>query len=90
MPFSREEFMDMVEFDDNEVSFEMDIDFTELVCNTGGIETINEMVDEYVQDGYLLQNIRYEPTGVTCMDEITVRVTADATDWLDEGHIEED
>jgi hypothetical protein len=46
-----------------------------------GIELLNAMVDEFVEDGYLLQDLVYTPVEMRG-ETIYIEVDALATDWI--------
>ena len=80
---NRKQFNKIAKFDKNDwVEFDMPVDFNELLDNTGGIESINNMVDEFVDRGHLLMDLSYKPVGIKG-DTLIVHVTADASEFLD-------
>lgn len=62
------------------ITFEMPVDFVELSDNYSGIDFINELVEEFVDDGFKLQGMSYKPLRVEG-DFIIVEVCANCTDW---------
>ena len=46
------------------VKFQISVDFNDLVANQEGIDFLNEIVDDVVEDGYLLEDISYAPSVV--------------------------
>ena len=46
------------------VKFQISVDFNDLVANQEGIGFLNEIVDDVVEDGYLLEDISYAPSVV--------------------------
>ena len=70
------------------LAFEMLVPFGAFLCNkddagTGlGIDMLNNRVDDFVEDGYLLNDIIYTPVGVEG-DKIVIAVNADMEEWLE-------
>ena len=46
------------------VKFQISVDFNDLVANQEGIGFLNEIVDDVVEDGHLLEDISYTPSVV--------------------------
>jgi hypothetical protein len=63
------------------IIFTMPVEFDELTSNRMGIELLNAMVDEFVEDGYLLQDLVYTPVEMRG-ETIYIEVDALATDWI--------
>jgi len=78
---SKREFLDICNRRGQRVSFVMPVDFEQLLFNRSGIERLNEMVDLFVEDGYLLEDINYTPVSIE-KDNINIEVDAYAAEWL--------
>ena len=63
------------------IIFTMPVEFNELTSNRMGIELLNAMVDEFVEDGYLLQDLVYTPVEMRG-ETIYIEVDALANDWI--------
>jgi hypothetical protein len=64
--FTKEEFLENIATVDENgtVTFRMPFDFDHLVANQYGIDLLNEEVGEFVEDGYMLEDISYNIEGV--------------------------
>lgn len=78
---SKKEFLDVCQRRGQRVSFVMPVDFEHLLYNRSGIERLNEMVDMFVEDGYMLEDISYTPVKIE-KDDIYIEVDAYAGEWL--------
>lgn len=82
MKFTKKEVLNcLAQQNGQRIRFNMPVDFDQLTSNRMGIELLNEMVDEFVEDGYLLQDLVYTPTKMDG-ETIYVEVDALATDWI--------
>lgn len=63
------------------IIFTMPVEFDQLTSNRMGIELLNAMVDEFVEDGYLLQDLVYTPVEMR-NETIYIEVDALANDWI--------
>lgn len=63
------------------IFFNMPVEFDHLISNRNGVEYMNNMVDEFVEDGHLLEDIYFDPIKLEG-DTIIVQVDALATRWL--------
>ena len=82
MKFTKKEMLDcLAEKSGQRIRFNMPVEFDELTSNRMGIELLNAMVDEFVEDGYLLQDLVYTPTKMVG-ETIYVEVDAMATAWI--------
>lgn len=78
----KKEFMDVAIWNGPEVIFGMAVDWSDIVHNDCGVEYFNSLVDEFVDDGYLFENLSYVPVSFSAMGDVIVNVHADATGWL--------
>jgi hypothetical protein len=69
--------------EDDGVAFEMPVSLFDLI-DAFGIEGMNELVDEFIDDGYLLMDIGYSLQG-SDGENIIVRVDADASEYFKEA-----
>lgn len=76
------EFMMVCKRRGKRVSFVMPVEFEQLLFNRGGVETLNVMVDMFVKDGYLLEDISFTPLKVES-DHVHVEVDAYAKKWYE-------
>jgi hypothetical protein len=63
------------------IFFNMPVEFDHLIGNRMGVEYMNNMVDEFVEDGHMLEDICFNPIKLEG-DTIIVQVDALATRWL--------
>jgi len=85
MKFTKKEVINcLAQQNGQRIRFNMPVDFDQLTSNRMGIELLNEMVDEFVEDGYLLQDLVYTPTKMDG-ETLYVEVDALATDWIKGG-----
>ena len=81
---NKEEFKKIATFnEDGSVEFLIEFDFNEIFSDTFGIDFLNEKIDEFIDDGYLLMDLKYSPFGVT-EDKCgwIIQVNADASEYL--------
>jgi hypothetical protein len=65
----------------NVAKFRMMVDFDDLI--SGDMEWLNDQVDEYVEDGFMLEDLSYTPMKAYAKArEISIQVVCDATNWL--------
>jgi hypothetical protein len=82
MKFTKKEMLQVLgERRGQRIVFTMPVEFDELTSNRMGIELLNAMVDEFVEDGYLLQDLVYTPIEMR-KQTVYVEVDALATDWI--------
>ena len=91
---TRDEFLPAINQDTNMATYLVGpVEASDLI-DLGGIEGWNEaLVEDVVAQGYLLQGISYE-LDVQEFDpsigaKVYVKVTADATKWVEPGHDED-
>jgi len=65
------------------VKFDISVDFGELAKNMKGLDFLNQVVDEVVENGYLLEDIFYTPSTVH-RGRIIIRVNASAESYKNE------
>lgn len=63
------------------IQFNMPVEFDQLINNTDGISYINSLVDDFVEDGYLLQDLNYFPKKLEG-ETIIISVDALTDEWL--------
>lgn len=63
------------------IHFKMPVEFDQLINNTDGISYINSLVDDFVEDGYLLQDLNYFPEKLEG-ETIIISVDALTDEWL--------
>jgi hypothetical protein len=81
MSWTAKEFLkDVAVIDEEVITFNMIVDFDSLLQ---GIQHLNELVDDFVVDGYLLTDLSYRPLDVANND-ILVEVTCNGEDFLRE------
>ena len=82
MTMTKKEFLARFPPDgDQGVQFEITLSFEGLTENKWGLEYTNEAVDDFVDDGHMLMDLRYTPLRVVDEDVI-VRVDADASEFV--------
>ena len=64
------------------VRFSIILAFEGLLENTLGMEYIHEAIDDFVEGGGKLMDLRYTPLRVIAGDLVVVRVEADATEFV--------
>ena len=64
------------------VRFSINMPFEGLARNTRGMDYINEIVDDFVEGGGQLMDLRYTPLRVIAGDLVVVRVEADASEFV--------
>jgi hypothetical protein len=81
--WSAKDFLEIVAvIEDDVATFNMPMSFDEIASSTGGIESLNDQVDYFVEDGMLLTDLSYKPVGLAD-DTILVEVTANAEQFLE-------
>lgn len=78
---TKQELLQISERSGQRIRFLMPVEFDELVSNRGGIALLNDMVDQFVKDGYLLEDLNYTPVKME-KDTIFVEVDAYAAEWI--------
>jgi len=84
---TKQEFIDFVEFygeNEDNVKFSMPVDCTDLIYNTEGVNFLNNCVDEFVEDGYLLEDLSYKPLFLESDGTIIFEVNAQAQEFLND------
>ena len=83
MTMTKKDFLARFPIDVNQgVQFSIPVSFTGLSENTRGLEYPNEVVDDFVDDGHMLMDLRYTPLRVLDDDVLVVRVDADASEFV--------
>lgn len=83
---SRKQLLETVgRFSGQRVYFNIPVEFDELIQNKSGIEYLNNLVDDLVEDGYLLEDLNYYPEKLEG-ETIIVNVDALTKTWL-RGHV---
>ena len=79
---SKKEMLDNVGYISGQrIHFKMPVEFDQLINNTDGISYINSLVDDFVEDGYLLQDLNYFPEKLEG-ETIIISVDALTDEWL--------
>ena len=78
---TKQELLQISERSGQRIRFLMPVEFDELVSNRGGIALLNDMVDQFVKNGYLLEDLNYTPVKME-KDTIFVEVDAYAAEWI--------
>jgi hypothetical protein len=85
MTMTKKEFLARFPIDDKQrVRFSIPMSFAGLAENTRGMEHTNEIVDDFVDEGYMLMDLVYTPLRVLQGDVLVVRVDADASMFVSE------
>jgi len=80
----KQEFKDFATIEGNAVRFLMPVDIDDLINNTNGVEELNSMVEDFVDDGILLEDMNYSTEYVE-NNTIFILVEADGTEFLKES-----
>ena len=81
---TKEELKEFATIEDNTIRFRMAVDFNDLKYNDKGIAFLNELVDDFVDDGHKLMDLSYSLDGVDG-DNLFILVEADCSEfWEDE------
>lgn len=67
---------------DGGVRFSINMPFAGLSRNTRGMDYINETVDDFVEGGEQLMDLKYTPLRVITGDLVVVSVEADASEFV--------
>jgi hypothetical protein len=83
MTMTKKDFLARFPLDSNQgVRFSINMSFAGLSRNTRGMDYINEIVDDFVEGGEQLMDIKYTPLRVIAGDLVVVRVEADASEFV--------
>lgn len=83
MTMTKKDFLARFPLNSNQgVRFSINMPFEGLARNTRGMDYINEIVDDFVEGGEQLMDIKYTPLRVIAGDLVVVRVEADASEFV--------
>ena len=79
----KKEFLDtFASVTGDSIKFNMPVDADELIGNCEGIEMLNNKVDDFVEDGYLMSDLSYEIVKLEG-STLIVKVSAECSEFLD-------
>lgn len=78
---TKKELKDNAVIENDTIVFALPVAFSEFVHNCSGIEMLNDMVGEFVENGYMLEGMSYTPIAIADDNRIIIQVTANCVDW---------
>ena len=80
---TKEELLDFCTIEGKTIRFNMSVDFDDLLGTYKGMEGMNSLVEDFVEDGHLLEDISYSLEGCEG-DNLHVLVEADGSMLFEE------